>query len=151
MKNGTPAERSIALGAYDVEVLQNHIEQHRPGVIEDYGRRPLFASVHGRLSESPIRLTVYKRTQPCRWAECPHDEGTKSCEYRNRDSLANCPSLRSPHDVRRGAVTKHLRDGTPEEVVSDRMNSSRDIIEQHYDERSEREKIRLRRDLIQDL
>jgi len=151
LKNGTAAERSIALGAYDAEVLQDYIEQHRPAVTDDYGRRPLFASTHGRLSDSPIRLTVYKWTQPCRWGECPHDKDPKTCEYRNRDSLANCPSSRSPHGVRRGSITKHLRDGTPEEVVSDRMNCSRDVIEQHYDERSEREKMRLRRDLIQDL
>ena len=151
LKNGHAAERSIALGEYDVEVLHDYIEHNRPDVKDDYGRRPLFTSVHGRLSESPIRLTVYRWTQPCRWAECPHDEDPNTCEWRNRESLSKCPSSRSPHGVRRGAITKHLRDGTPEEVVSDRMNSSLDVIEQHYDERSEREKMRLRRDLIRDL
>ncbi|OYR85030.1 integrase, partial [Halorubrum ezzemoulense] len=69
LKNGHAAERSIALGEYDVEVLQDYIDHNRPDVTDDYGRRPLFASVHGRLSESPIRLTVYRWTQPCRWAE----------------------------------------------------------------------------------
>ena len=151
LKNGTAAERSIALGEYDVGVLEDYIEHHRPDVTDEYGRRPLFASAQGRLSESPIRLTVYRWTQPCRWGDCPHDEDPTTCEYRNREHLRDCPSSRSPHGVRRGSITKHLRDGTPEEVVSDRMNSSREVIEQHYDERSEREKMRLRRDLIKDL
>lgn len=151
LKNGLAAERSIALGEYHVGVLEDYIEHNRPEVTDENGRRPLFASAQGRLSDSPIRLTVYKWTQPCRWGECPHDEDPKTCEYRKRESLSQCPSSRSPHGVRRGAITKHLRDGTPEEVVSDRMNSSREVIEQHYDERSEREKMRLRRELIQDL
>ena len=151
LKNKKDAERSIALGEYDVGVLEDYIKQHRPDVTDDYGRRPLFASDHGRLTASPIRITVYRWTQPCRWGGCPHDEDPNTCEYRKRESLANCPSSRSPHGVRRGAITKHLRDGTPEEVVSDRMNSSREVIDQHYDERSEREKMRLRRELIRDL
>ncbi|WP_256403691.1 tyrosine-type recombinase/integrase [Halorubrum salinum] len=151
LKNGSAAERSIALGEYDVGVLQDYIEYNRPDVTDEYGREPLFASTHGRLSESPIRLTAYRWTQPCRWGDCPHDEDPNTCEFRKREQLRDCPSSRSPHGIRRGAITKHLRDGTPEEVVSDRMNSSRDVIEQHYDERSEREKMRNRRDLIKDL
>ncbi|EMA71753.1 tyrosine-type recombinase/integrase [Halorubrum distributum] len=151
LKNGKAAERSIALGEYEVELLQDYIEQNRPDVTDEYGREPMFASTQGRLSESPIRLTVYRWTQPCRWADCPHGEDPKTCEFRNREEMSSCPSSISPHGVRRGAITKHLRDGTPEEVVSDRMNSSREVIDQHYDERSEREKMRHRRDLIQDL
>lgn len=151
LKNTTAAERSIALGEFEVGVLQDYIDHNRPDVTDEYGRRPLFASAQGRLSESPIRLTVYRWTQPCRWGECPHDKDPNTCEYKKRERLRDCPSSRSPHGVRRGAITKHLRDGTPEEVVSDRMNSSRDVIEQHYDERSEREKMRLRREFINDL
>ncbi|WP_281196128.1 site-specific integrase [Halorubrum sp. F4] len=151
LKNGLGAERSIAIGEYHVDVLEDYIDYNRPDVTDEFGRRPLFASEQGRLSDSPIRLTAYKWTQPCRWSECPHDEDPSTCEFRKRESMSGCPSSRSPHGVRRGAITKHLRDGTPEEVVSDRMNSSREVIDQHYDERSEREKMRLRRELIQDL
>jgi len=100
LKNGLVAERSIALGEYHVGVLEDYIEHNRPEVTDEYGRQPLFASNQGRLSDSPIRLTVYKWTQPCRWGECPHDEDPKTCEFRKRESLSKCPSSRSPHGVR---------------------------------------------------
>lgn len=66
------------------------------------------------------------------------------------DQASQCPSSRSPHGIRRGSITKHLRDGTPEEIVSDRMNVSGDVLDQHYDRRTEREKIQLRRQFIDD-
>lgn len=151
LKNKAAAERSIAISDYYVEVLGDYIDHNRPKVTDKYGRQPLFASEQGRLSHSPIRLIVYRWTQPCRWGDCPHGECPETCEYRNREAMSSCPSSKSPHAVRRGSITKHLRDGTPEEVVSDRMNSSPDVLDKHYDERSEREKMRLRRNLIKDL
>lgn len=67
------------------------------------------------------------------------------------DHASKCPSSRSPHALRRGSITHHLREGTPEKVVSDRMNVSSDILERHYDRRSEREKMESRREFLRDL
>jgi hypothetical protein len=67
-----------------------------------------------------------------------------------RTTASGCPSSRSPHDVRRGSITKHLREGTPREVVVDRMNVSREVLDLHYDERTKREKMRIRREFIED-
>jgi len=89
-------------------------------------------------------------TQPCEIGDCPHDQDAKTCEYRVNGQRAGCPSSRSPHGIRRGAITDHLRNGTPQEVISDRANVSKDILDQHYDERTEREKMQIRREFIED-
>jgi len=44
-----------------------------------------------------------------------------------------------------------LRDGTPGNVVSDRSNVSDDVLEQHYDRRTERERMEIREGFLKDL
>jgi len=150
LKNKHAAERSIAVGDYHVELLEEYIEMTRHDVVDDYGRQPLITSPHGRLTETPIRRICYRWTQPCEIGGCPHDEDPISCEYRTRENLVDCPSSRSPHGIRRGSITKHLRDGTPRDVVSDRMNVTPDVLDRHYDETTDRERMELRREFIQD-
>lgn len=151
LKNGIGAERSIAVGDHYCQVIEDYIDVHREDVFDDHGRRPLITSREGRLSATIIRRTIYQVTRPCQYRSCPHDREPDECEamvYHNRAST--CPSSRSPHGIRRGSITKHLRDGTPEEIVSDRMNVSSDVLDQHYDRRTEREKMELRRQFIKE-
>lgn len=150
LKNKHAAERSIAVGEYHIEMLEAYIQNNRHEVTDDYGRRPLITSAQGRLTETPIRRVCYRWTQPCEIGKCPHDEDPRTCEYRNREEMVNCPSSRSPHGIRRGSITKHLRDGTPRDIVSDRMNVTQDVLDRHYDETTERERMELRREFIQD-
>ncbi|MFD1643226.1 hypothetical protein [Halohasta litorea] len=93
---------------------------------------------------------VNRVTQPCFVGECPHDEDPDICEYRHYENLANCPSSRSPHTIRRGSITHHLRRGAPQVVVEGRCNVSADVLEKHYDERSDREKMEARREWLDD-
>ena len=150
LKNRRAAERSIAVGDFYAQVIQEYIETNRPEVTDDDGREPLISSSQGRLSASPIRRVIYKWTRPCMIGDCPHDEDPDTCEYMTRDTASGCPSSRSPHGIRRGSITNHLREGSPEEVVSDRMNVSKDVLDQHYDQRSEREKMEVRREFVTD-
>jgi integrase len=149
LKNREAAERSIAVGDHYRTVIEDYIEHNRHDVTDDYGRVPLITSDHGRLTGTAIRTVVYRLTQPCRYAECPHDKEPESCEFTNYAKVSECPSSLSPHAIRRGSITVHLREGTPGEVVSDRMNVSAAVLDQHYDERTEREKMRVRRDLLE--
>jgi len=149
LKNRTAAERSIAISAHYCDVIQDYIDHNRDNVTDDHGRHPLFTSSRGRLSGGSVRESVYHLTQPCEIGECPHDKNPKTCEHNQHNQRAGCPSTRSPHAVRRGAITKRLRDGTPQEIVSDRCDASNDVLDQHYDERSDREKMHVRRDLIE--
>lgn len=149
LKNGTAAERKIAVGDHYVQVISDYIRHHRHDVTESSGREPLITSRQGRLTEVPIRQTLYRWTRPCMIAVCPHDKHPESCDWmRNNAKASRCPSSRSPHGVRRGAITQHLRDGVPEEVVTDRMNVSTDVLDQHYDQRSERERMETRREFL---
>jgi len=150
LKNKYAAERSIAVGEYHVEMISAYIENNRHEVTDDHGRRPLITSAQGRLTESPIRRICYKWTLPCQIGGCPHDKDPTSCEWRQKDQRVSCPSSRSPHGIRRGSITKHLRDGTPRDIVSDRMNVTQDVLDRHYDETTDRERMELRREFIED-
>lgn len=150
LKNKRAGERFIAVGPQYARMLADYIEHSRDDVTDEHGRAPLITSTHGRLSEGGIRETVYKVTQPCLIGDCPHDRDPATCEATEYGQRSRCPSARSPHGIRRGSITKHLRDGTPVEIVTERANVSKDVLEQHYDERSEREKMQLRRRFIDD-
>jgi hypothetical protein len=57
----------------------------------------------------------------------------------------------SPHAIRRGSITHSLNSDMPDKVVSDRANVSQRVIEQHYDRRTEREKMEQRREYLDNL
>ena len=57
----------------------------------------------------------------------------------------------APHDVRSGRVTAYRREDVPRRVVSDRLDASSSILDEHYDRRSAREKSEQRRDYLPDL
>jgi site-specific recombinase XerD len=148
LKNQTGAERDLALGEFHTQVVEDYIEENRVEVKDKHGRRPLITSKQGRLTRGPYRTSVYQVSLPCWTGDCPHGKERASCEWTERDKLSNCPSSRSPHDVRRSSISYHLKEGTPPEVVSERVDASLDVIDKHYDKRSEREKMRTRKDLM---
>jgi len=151
LKNQEPAERPIALDDYYCDVLDEYIEYHRHDVRDDHGRRPLITSEKGRLSPGQIRSEVYRLTQPCLIGDCPHGRDRGSCEATVYGHYSECPSSLSPHTIRRGAITHQLREDIPEEVVSDRCDVSSEVLDRHYDRRTDREKMEQRRDYITDL
>jgi len=146
LKNGENGERFIALSEDVCEVVDSYIEYKRKNVTDEYGRNPLLATRNGRPEKSTLRDDMYKITRPCIYTnECPHDRVIDDCEAIEKDRASKCPSSVSPHAVRRGAITYHLSQDVPDRVVSDRMNVSLDILEDHYDRRTERQKSEQRR------
>lgn len=67
------------------------------------------------------------------------------------DRASKCPSSLTPHPIRRGYITYLLQAGVPVGTVSDRCNVSPAIIEQHYDVRSEEDKMRQRQDVLREI
>jgi len=149
LKNKERAERYLALSTDLTGVLADWIEHNRPQVTDDNDRTPLFASRQGRCSKSTLRRTVYRVTQPCYYSDgCPHDRNPSECDAEGYAGGKKCPSSIDPHTIRRGAITHFLSEDVPEKVVSDRMNVSGKVLEQHYDKRSEEQKTEQRRQFL---
>lgn len=84
--------------------------------------------------------------------ECPHDRDIDECEAVGQyNSASKCPSSRSPHALRRGAATKNLNDGMPEEMTSDRMDMSPEVLREHYNQQSQEDKRNLQRQFLDNI
>jgi integrase len=150
LKNGMEGERIVALNGNVCSVIEGYIEHNRPESRDDSGRKPLLTSRYGRLSRTNVRETVYKITRPCYYGvECPRERDPDTCEGTHYDSYSKCPVNVSPHDIRRGSITNHLSEDVPEKVVSDRMNVGPDVLDKHYDKRTEEQKTEARRGYIE--
>jgi integrase len=147
IKNGKRGERLVALSDPMCALLDDWIADKRPDVQDEYGREPLLTTEYGRVSAQTIQTYVYAVTRPCVYTgECPHERDTETCEAAQRKQFASrCPSSISPHAIRRGSITHWLNRDVPMQVVSDRANVSQDILDKHYDRRSEHDKMEQRR------
>ncbi|WP_254522648.1 hypothetical protein [Natrinema caseinilyticum] len=120
--------------------------------MDEYGREPLLATSRGRVATATIRRYVYKRSRPYVIdRECPHDRDPDECEAIDVGHASNCPSSVTPHPIRRGYTTHLLQAGVPVDVVSDRCNVSPKVIDRHYDVRSEEDKMRQRREVLDEI
>jgi len=136
LKNQGDGERPVALSDEIGELLREYIEVSRPKVEDDHGRKPLFSSRKGsgRMSKGAIRSRFNIVTQPCRYGTCPHDRDQDTCEALEHGYESRCPSSRSPHRIRTGAITNHRNEDWPPEVLAERVNATPEVIRTHYDE-----------------
>jgi site-specific recombinase XerC len=151
LKNGSRGQRVIALDGRVSAILEDYIEVSRRDKQDEFGRQPLFTTRYGRISLSAIKDACYTMTRPCVWGTCPHNREPESCEAAEDSQASLCPSSVSPHPVRRGSITHHLLKDVPETAVSDRCDVSPEVLEVHYDERTEHEKAEQRREFINSL
>ena len=152
LKNKREGERIIAVSGEVCLVLDDWIREQRPEVMDDYGRNPLLTTRNGRVAKSTLRTYCYQMTRPCEYGqERPHDRDTADCAALETSGASKCPSSVSPHPFRRGAITHYLQSDVPETVVGDRANVTSDVIDQHYDQRSQKEKMEQRRGYLDDI
>jgi integrase len=141
LKNGVDGERPVALSPSLVDVIEEYIDNNRHETSDEHGREPLFTSDRGRLHRSSLRNLVYRTSAPCfRNEPCPECTGVKE---------KKCPEAVSPHALRRGSITHFLTQDVPAEIVGDRMNVSRDVLDKHYDKRSAEVKLEQRRSYLE--
>lgn len=152
IKNQKNGERLVALSDEVCDVLSDWITDRRPDVRDDHGREPLISSEQGRVHRTTLRRDCYRYTRPCVFTdECPHDREITDCEGATHDHPYECPSSVSPHALRRGALTHALNSEIPEKVLSDRANVSKSVLDEHYDQRSNKERMEQRREYLDDL
>jgi len=153
LKNKANGERMVALGEKEAEVLDDYIRHKREDVTDEHGRKPLITTKNGRIGKVTIRRTTYRYTRPCVVAGgCPHDKDPEDCRAAmNYDKASECPDSVSAHPFRRAAITYHLNNDVPKPMVSDRMDVSPDVIDEHYDAEDEKGKMNRRRDYIESM
>lgn len=154
---GTPlklqsrGERFVSLTNESCNVLDAWIRDRRPDVTDRHERKPLITTSQGRIHPGTVQNYVYSVTIPCFWNDkCPHERIINECDAANARSEAYaCPSSKSPHTVRRGALTHWLSEDIPTTAVSDRASVTPDILELHYDGRTKRRKMEQRREYLE--
>jgi len=137
LKNGVDGERVINIADWVADVFEDYIKVNRYDVTDDHDRRPLLTSQKGsgRLSKSAMRNWIYVLTQPCEFgAPCPHDRDPEECDAREHGYGSLCPSSRSPHRIRTGAITHHRDQGWSITDIADKANTSKELIESVYDQ-----------------
>lgn len=152
LKNKGDGGRVVALQPELCDLLDDWLEHQRPDVADEYGREPLVATDHGRIHASTVTTIVYNWTRPCIIGkECPLNRDPNECDAAHYGVANECPESVSSHAVRRGSITHNLESDVPTEVVSGRANVGPDILDKHYDQRSERTKMEQRRKYLRNL
>ncbi len=93
------------------------------------------------------------------WHHVPAPTGFRVRTTRIRPTVAlptnatrrEMPVVGPPHAIRRGSITHWLREDVPTPAVSDRADVSADVIDQHYDERTDQEKMEQRRQYLDNI
>lgn len=149
LKNGEDSEREVNIHDWVVKIIDDYLESRREAVSGKDGREPLLTTKRGRPARTTLRRHIRMRTHPCHYGEdCPVGRDIESCEATKWENASDCPPSVKPHSIRRGAITHWLNEGHSKELVSDRMDVSPDVIEEHYDQRTKEEKRQLRRELF---
>ncbi len=149
LKNKNRGERPVALPTEAMDVVREYVDDERRDVRDDYDRKPLLPSAVGRPTNNTLRNWSYMATEPCLLLDCPHDKEREACDWTEYVHASKCPSSRSPHRIRTGSITWQLNLGFPPEVVSERVNATVDVIENHYDWASREERWRRRHERME--
>ncbi|MDZ7687281.1 MAG: site-specific integrase [Halobacteriales archaeon] len=150
LKNKERGERDVHIDSYYAQVIQDYIDQNRFERTDEHGREPLLTTEQGRPVTPTFRRNCYRVTIPCLTGPCPHNRDPETCEWTEKDERSKCPSSCGCHALRRGSITDHRNRGIPAELVSDRVDATPEVIDQHYDKRTERERMRVRRRIIEE-
>lgn len=143
LKNGNRGERMVAVSEETLQLIEDWVSHNRSESTDEYGRNPLMATPSGRIAKGSIRKSVYRVTRPCAINE--------ECCGKKGEFPSKCPKSQSPHALRRGSITYHLKEDVPKQVVSDRTNVSPDVLDEHYNEMTHEEQMEQRRQYLDNI
>lgn len=133
LKNAEESERAVKLAEWACAVLDEYINRHRNDVRDANGLDPLVTSQRGRPGVETLTQWTYDATLPCVHSACPHGNDPADCQWARHNHTSKCPSSRSPHQLRTGAITYMLDQGIPVEVVAKRVDAKPETIRRFYD------------------
>jgi integrase len=152
LKKKSKGERDVLITLDTAEVIDDYSRNTRHDVTDEYGRKPLLTTEHGRRTRTTIQRMVYTATRPCHYTnECPFDENPETCEAATWNGASQCPGSVSPHALRRGYVTAARNAGQPKDVTSERVNMTGRVLDKHYDKGSYGEKAERRRNHLKNI
>ncbi|AUV80575.1 integrase [Salinigranum rubrum] len=149
LKNGKHGERWVNLKPQYFQIIQDYVNSpNRPDVTDRFGRDPLITTRNGRPHPTTLTDNTYRMTRPCEYGPCPVGRVPEDCQ--GTTDPEKCPEKRGPHAFRRASISEHLRHSTQPDIVSDRCNVSLKVLYRHYDVRTEREKMAVRKNQLPD-
>lgn len=150
LKKQQEGERIVGIKPEVAETINDYIKTNRHDLSNDGSRKPLLTTTQGRPHRQTIQAASYAVTRPCVVTdECPHDRNINQCRAaKNRQQAFRCPSSKSPHAVRRGAITAWLNNDAPEAFIAERASTDIGTLSKYYDRRTELEKMQQRREWI---
>lgn len=142
LKNGKDGERHQNISQELADLITRYLKSPERHDVEDkFGRQPLLTTEDGRPAITTIRRDLYKLTRPCEYTgECPHDREITSCTATNSRDASECPSSHSPHPLRRWSIEHQIESGVSKELLTDRVDVSVPVLNEHYDTRTEERK-----------
>jgi len=151
LKNQKDGERNLNISDHLAELIQDHLDNPERDDVEDkFNREPLFTTEDGRITLGTFRRDFYKLTRPCEYSDsCPHERDEETCEAANNEYASKCPSSYSPHPLRRWSIENQIDRGVPKELLSDRVDVSVPVLNEHYDTRSKERKRKHRLKLLE--
>lgn len=153
LKNKKAGEREVNIAEDVAEIIDDYIEQNRTEATDDYGRKPLITTTHGRIAKSTISKYIYKWTRPCEIGkECPHNRDPESCEAAQTiDNASKCQSSLSTHTVRKGYLTAERSNNIPIEILGNRCDVTPEVLKRHYDQRDKTDRRELRQEIYEEV
>lgn len=150
LKNRNGGERNVTIDQEMMGVLKDYINGKRPDTTGEFDREPLFCTGTQRVTRQYVYKNFTALTRPCFVSDnCPHDRDISGCDAAQKKVQASgCPSSKSLHPIRRGAITYHIERGWPKEKLSERVDVSVEVLNKHYDARTKEEERQGRKEFL---